>query len=38
MRAQELLWEQAGRPVGRDLDFWLKAKREIRGWSEKPSA
>ncbi|WP_342739504.1 DUF2934 domain-containing protein [Bradyrhizobium sp. B117] len=26
MRAQEL-WEHAGRPVGRDLDFWLEAER-----------
>ncbi len=24
------LWEQAGRPSGRDLDFWLEAEREIR--------
>ena len=23
------LWEQAGRPSGRDLDFWLEAEREI---------
>ena len=29
MRAHEL-WERAGRPAGRDLDFWLEAEREIR--------
>jgi len=29
MRAQHL-WEHAGRPAGRDLDFWLEAEREIR--------
>jgi hypothetical protein len=23
------LWDQAGRPTGRDLDFWLAAEREI---------
>jgi hypothetical protein len=22
------LWEQAGRPAGRDLEFWLQAERE----------
>ncbi|WP_439394579.1 DUF2934 domain-containing protein [Bradyrhizobium sp. PMVTL-01] len=27
-RAYEL-WEQAGRPTDRDLDFWLEAEREI---------
>ena len=27
-RAREL-WEQNGRPTGRDLDFWLQAEREI---------
>jgi hypothetical protein len=27
-RAQEL-WEQNGRPGGRDLEFWLRAEREI---------
>ncbi|QOZ71709.1 DUF2934 domain-containing protein [Bradyrhizobium arachidis] len=37
MRAREL-WEHAGRPVGRDLDFWLEAEREMRGQSEEPSA
>ncbi|WP_456705196.1 DUF2934 domain-containing protein [Bradyrhizobium sp. USDA 4449] len=25
------LWEQAGRPGGRDLDFWLEAERESGG-------
>ncbi|MGY3342701.1 MULTISPECIES: DUF2934 domain-containing protein [unclassified Bradyrhizobium] len=37
MRAQEL-WEHAGRPVGRDLDFWLQAEREIKGRSDEASA
>ena len=23
------LWEQAGRPAGRELDFWLEAERQI---------
>ena len=27
-RARQL-WEQAGRPAGRDLDFWLQAEREL---------
>lgn len=27
-RAYEL-WEQAGQPTGRDLDFWLEAERQI---------
>lgn len=24
------LWEQAGHPTGRDLEFWLAAEREIK--------
>ncbi|WP_445217047.1 DUF2934 domain-containing protein [Bradyrhizobium sp. Pa8] len=28
MRAHEL-WERAGRPGGRDLEFWLSAEREL---------
>jgi DUF2934 family protein len=24
------LWEQAGRPSGRDWEFWLEAERQIR--------
>jgi hypothetical protein len=28
-RAQEI-WEQHGRPSGRDLEFWLQAESEIR--------
>jgi DUF2934 family protein len=24
------LWDQAGRPSGRDWDFWLEAERQIR--------
>jgi Protein of unknown function (DUF2934) len=27
-RAYEL-WEQAGRPAGRDLEFWLEAERQV---------
>ncbi|MGY3342017.1 MULTISPECIES: DUF2934 domain-containing protein [unclassified Bradyrhizobium] len=33
-RAHEL-WEQAGSPAGRDLDFWLEAEREIRRLSKR---
>jgi hypothetical protein len=32
-RAREL-WEQNGRPSGRDLEFWLQAESEITGASE----
>lgn len=28
IRAREL-WQEAGRPAVRDLDFWLQAEREI---------
>ena len=28
LRAREL-WEQNGRPVGRDVEFWLQAEREL---------
>ena len=28
-RAHEL-WEREGRPVGRDLEFWLQAERELK--------
>jgi DUF2934 family protein len=28
-RAREL-WEESGRPSGRDLEFWLEAEREFR--------
>ncbi|UGY25475.1 MULTISPECIES: DUF2934 domain-containing protein [Bradyrhizobium] len=27
-RARQL-WQEAGRPTGRDLDFWLQAEREL---------
>ncbi len=30
IRAREI-WEQNGRPVGRDLEFWLQAECELRG-------
>jgi hypothetical protein len=26
-----LLWEQAGRPQGRDVEFWLQAEQELAG-------
>ncbi|HEY0944238.1 MAG TPA: DUF2934 domain-containing protein [Opitutaceae bacterium] len=29
-RAREL-WEQEGRPVGRDEEIWLEAERQLRG-------
>jgi hypothetical protein len=29
MRAREI-WEQHGRPTGRDLEFWLQAEAELR--------
>lgn len=35
------LWEQAGRPEGRDLEFWLEAERQIeddRDEQRRPSA
>ncbi len=28
-RLAYLLWEQAGRPSGRDLEFWLKAESQL---------
>lgn len=30
------LWEQAGRPVGRDLEFWLAAEAKLRN-TPRPS-
>jgi len=33
-RAHEL-WEQAGRPEGRELEFWHRAERELQGASER---
>jgi Protein of unknown function (DUF2934) len=29
------LWEQHGRPTGRDLDFWLQAERELSAGEDK---
>ncbi len=26
-----LIWEKAGKPHGRDVEFWNKAKKEIQG-------
>lgn len=34
-RAYEL-WEQAGRPADRDLDFWLEAERQIEDEHDEP--
>lgn len=28
-RLAEQLWSEAGRPIGRDLEFWLKAEAEF---------
>lgn len=36
-RAHEL-WEQEGRPEGRDADHWLEAERQLRGTSNEPDA
>lgn len=33
-RAHEL-WEEAGRPEGRDREFWHQAERDLQGASEK---
>jgi hypothetical protein len=33
-RAYEL-WEQSGRPAGKDIDFWLKAEAESRNESQE---
>lgn len=33
-RAREL-WEENGRPSGRDLEFWLQAEREIQEGNQK---
>ena len=29
-RAYEI-WEEAGRPAGRDVEFWLEAERQLKG-------
>jgi hypothetical protein len=34
VRAREI-WEQNGRPAGRDLEFWLQAESEIRGRNQE---
>lgn len=34
-RAYEL-WEQAGRPADRDLDFWLEAERQVEDERDEP--
>jgi hypothetical protein len=34
-RAQEL-WEQAGRPEGRDKEFWLQAENELEKADDEP--
>ncbi|MBR0695846.1 DUF2934 domain-containing protein [Bradyrhizobium lablabi] len=33
-----LLWEQAGRPEGRDAEFWHAAEVELNAASESPDA
>jgi hypothetical protein len=25
------LWEERGRPIGHDLEFWFQAERELKG-------
>ncbi len=30
------LWEEHGKPVGRDLEFWLEAERQFRTFSNTP--
>lgn len=35
-RAHEL-WEQAGRPEGRETEFWLRAENEIAGDKDRAS-
>lgn len=32
------LWEKAGRPLGREHDFWAEAAREIEGGDDKHGA
>jgi hypothetical protein len=32
------LWDQAGRPQGRDHEFWLQAEKEIRQWKSCESS
>jgi hypothetical protein len=34
VRAREM-WEQNGRPAGRDLEFWLQAESEIKGRNQE---
>jgi hypothetical protein len=31
-------WEEAGRPQGRDLDFWLQAESQLRALAQKVTA
>jgi hypothetical protein len=33
-----LLWEQAGQPEGRDLEFWFKAEAEIKAAAQAAPA
>ena len=35
-RARQL-WEEAGRPAGRDEEFWLRAEQELRAEAAEPS-
>jgi Protein of unknown function (DUF2934). len=36
-RAHEL-WEQEGRPEGRDFDHWIEAERQLRGAPAQPES
>jgi hypothetical protein len=32
------LWENAGRPAGRDLEFWLAAEAKVHATAQRPTA
>lgn len=34
LRAHQL-WEEAGKPPGRELEFWLQAEQELQGAAER---
>jgi hypothetical protein len=35
-KVAEILWQNAGRPKGRDREFWLLAKAILKGVNEAP--
>jgi Protein of unknown function (DUF2934) len=37
-RRAQALWEQEGRPDGRDVEFWLRAERELDDAAIEPLA